>query len=111
MESTNIYQAIYEARLDSRLEELLLKLLRFNSSPDVKEPIRQFLTNYHMMSDTFWQSYKKSNTAEDVLECYYQFAKNQCTVIETLLENLKFTLDKDNTRKELAVMLKDGFTF
>lgn len=63
------------------------------------------------MSDTFWESYHNSHAVEDVLECYYQFAKNQCTVIETLLQNLQFTLDKDNTRKELAVMLKDGFTF
>ncbi len=51
------------------------------------------------------------HTYEDVLECYYQFAKNQCVVIETLLETLKFTLDKDGTRKELSMMLRDGFTF
>ena len=63
------------------------------------------------MSDNFWERYERSNPYEDVLECYYQFAKNQCIIIETLLENLKFTLDKDNTRKELATMLKDGFTF
>ena len=59
----------------------------------------------------FWESYHNSHTEEDVLEYYYQFAKNQCTVIETLQQNLRHTLDKDNTRKELAVMLKDGFTF
>jgi len=63
------------------------------------------------MSDTFWDSYQMVHTYEDVLECYYQFAKNQCVVIETLLETLKFTLDKDGTRKELSMMLRDGFTF
>ena len=63
------------------------------------------------MSDTFWESYQNAHTFEDVLECYYQFAKNQCVVIETLLETLRFTLDKDDTRKELATMLRDGFTF
>ena len=77
----------------------------------MQEPIRQFLMNYQIMSDTFWESYHNSHTEEDVLEYYYQFAKNQCTVIETLQQNLRHTLDKDNTRKELAVMLKDGFTF
>jgi len=88
-----------------------LKLLEHNTSPNVQEPIRQFLINYQLMSDSFWERYERSNTFEEVLECYYQFSKNQCTIVETLLENLKFTLDKDNTRSELAMMLKDGFTF
>ena len=89
----------------------MLKLLEYNSTPNVQEPIRQFLTNYQMMTDTFKESYQNANTFENVLECYFQFSKNQCTIIETLLQNLRFTLDKDDTRKELAVMLKDGFTF
>ena len=63
------------------------------------------------MSENFLERYDHSNSYEEVLECYYQFAKNQCVVIETLLENLRFTLDKDNTKEELATMLKDGFTF
>ena len=109
--STSIYQLIYEAKLEKKLEALLLKLLEYNSTPNVQEPIRQFLTNYQMMTDTFNESYQNATTFESVLECYFQFSKNQCTVIETLLQNLKFTLDKDDTRKELAVMLKDGFTF
>ncbi len=32
-------------------------------------------------------------------------------IVETLLEDLRYTLDKDGTRKELSMMLKDGFTF
>ena len=88
-----------------------MKLLEHNSTPKVREPIRQFLINYQIMSDNFWERYKRSNTFDDVLECYYQFSKNQCTLIETLMQNLTFTLDKDNTRSELAAMLKDGFTF
>jgi len=109
--STSVYQAIHEAKLEKKLEHLLLKLLEHNTSPNVQEPIRQFLINYQLMSDSFWERYERSNTFEEVLECYYQFSKNQCTIVETLLENLKFTLDKDNTRSELAMMLKDGFTF
>ena len=30
-----------------------------------------------------------------------QYAKNQCMIVETLLENLRYTLDKDGTRKDL----------
>lgn len=89
----------------------MLKLLRYNSTPSVQEPIRQFLVNYQIMSENFWERYERSSSYEEVLECYYQFSKNQCVIIETLLENLKFTLDKDNTKQELISMLKDGFTF
>jgi predicted transcriptional regulator len=63
------------------------------------------------MSDNFWQMYKKSKSYQDVLECYYQFSKNQCIVIETLLENLKLSLNDDHLKDELHVMLRDAFTF
>ena len=108
---SNVYQAIFEASLDGRLEELLINLLRYNSSADVQEPIRIFLYNYQIMSDNFWTMYKKAKTYEDVLGCYYQFSKNQCTIIETLLENLKLTLDDNNVKEDLQMMLKSGFTF
>ncbi len=88
-----------------------MKLLEHNTSTNVQEPIRQFLVNYQVMSDSFLERYDHSNTFEEVLECYYQFSKNQCTIVQTLLENLKFTLDNDNTRSELAMMLRDAFTF
>ena len=109
--STSIYQAIHDAHLDNRLEEILLKLLEHNSSPNAQEPIRQFLSNYELMNENFWSSYKKANTIEDALERYYQFTKNQCILVETLMVNLRFSIDKDNSRKDLAAMLKDGFTF
>ena len=111
MRSASIYQAIHDAHLDNRLEEILLKLLEHNSSPNTQEPIRQFLVNYELMNENFWSSYKKTNAIEDALEKYYQFIKNQCILIETLMVNLRFTIDKDNSRKDLAIMLKDGFTF
>jgi len=108
---SSIYKSISEANLDARLEELLINLLRYNSSVSVQEPIRIFLYNYQVMSDNFWVMYKKTKSYEDVLECYYQFSKNQCVIIETLLENLRLTLNKDNLKEELHVMLKDAFTF
>lgn len=89
----------------------MLKLLEFNSTPNVQEPIRQFLINYQMMSDNFLERYNRANTFEEALESYYQFSKNQCVIVDTLLETLKFTLDKDHTREDLAIMMKESFTF
>ncbi len=63
------------------------------------------------MSDNFWETYKKAKSHEDVLECYYQFSKNQCTVIETLLANLKLSMNEDHLKEDLHLMLKDAFTF
>jgi len=55
--------------------------------------------------------YKHAKSYEDVLECYYQFSKNQCTIIETLLENLKITMNDDHLKEEMHAMLKEAFTF
>jgi hypothetical protein len=109
--ATSIYKSIFEANLDARLEELLVNMLRYNSSAGVLEPIRVFLYNYQIMSDNFWQMYKRAKSYEDVLECYYQFSKNQCTIIETLLENLKISQNTDNLKDDLHAMLKEAFTF
>jgi len=64
-----------------------------------------------MISENFSEQYGRSGTYEDVLNSYFQFSKNQCTLIETLLEDLRITLDKDNIKENLAIMLKEGFTF
>jgi len=63
------------------------------------------------MSDNFWEMYRNAKSHEDVLECYYQFSKNQCTIIETLLTNLKLSLNGNNLKEDLHLMLKDAFTF
>lgn len=86
-------------------------MLRHNSSVGVQEPIRIFLYNYQIMSDNFWQMYRQAKSYNDVLECYYQFSKNQCTVIETLLENLKIAMNEDHLKEELQIMLREAFTF
>ena len=77
----------------------------------MQEPIRQFLLHHQVVSDNYNESYRHSNSFEEVLECYYQFTKNQCVLIDTLLENLRFTIDNDNTKEELATMLRDCLTF
>lgn len=107
----SIYQKIHESKLDSKLETLLLKLLEYNSSDNVREPISDFLSSHQIMSDNFWEQFNQSNTFENALECYYQFSKNQCSLVESLLQTLQFNLDEDNTREELASMLKDALTF
>ena len=63
------------------------------------------------MSDNFWEMYKKAKSYDDVLECYYQFSKNQCIIIETLLENLKLSLNENHLKEDLHLMLRDAFTF
>ncbi|NIU02656.1 MAG: hypothetical protein GWN01_17695, partial [Nitrosopumilaceae archaeon] len=106
-----VYQKIYEVKLDKKLETLLLRLLEYNSSPNVEVPIRNFLSNYEVISDSFWEQFNHTTTYESALECYYQFSKDQCVLVDSLLQTLQFTLDKDNTKEELATMLKDAFTF
>lgn len=86
-------------------------MLRYDSSARVQEPIRVFLYNYQIMSDNFWQMYKRAKSYEDVLECYYQFSKNQCTIIETLLENLKISDNTDHLKEDVRAMLREAFTF
>ncbi|HET8719644.1 MAG TPA: hypothetical protein VFM64_01455, partial [Candidatus Nitrosotenuis sp.] len=88
-----------------------VNLLRYNSSPGVQEPIRVFLYNYQIMSDNFWEAYKNTKSYDDVLECFYQFSKNQCIIIETLLENLKLSLNENHLKEDLHLMLRDAFTF
>ena len=90
---------------------MLINLLRYNSTVGVQEPIRVFLYNYQIMSDNFWEMYKKTKSYDDVLECFYQFSKNQCIIIETLLENLKISLNEDHLKEDLHLMLRDAFTF
>ena len=63
------------------------------------------------MSENFWAVYNKASNYEDILDAYYQFSKNQCTAIETLLLTLNETLDKDDLRKEMSVMMRECFTF
>ncbi len=108
---TSTYQQIYDAKLDKQLEDILLKLLRYNSSSEVQEPIRQFLQDYGTISCDFSESYRHCNEFDGALEAYHHFAKNKCTLIDTLLQNLQYTLSYGPVRAELSAMLREGFTF
>jgi len=108
---TSIYQQIYGAKLDRHLEDILLKLLKYNQSADVQGPVRQFLQDYRTISYDFSESYRHCNEFDSALEAYRHFAKNKCVLIDTLLQNLQYTLSYGPVRAELSAMLRDGFTF
>jgi len=42
---------------------------------------------------------------------YYQYAKNKCALIDSLLDNLNFALSYDPLRNDLSLMMKEGLTF
>lgn len=108
---SSIYQQVYDARLDKELESILLKLLRYNSSDNVKSPIKQFLFDYKIIADDYWEQFKRCNKFEHALDVYYQYSKNKCLLIDTLLNNLDISLTFDNVRDDVSVMMKEGFTF
>jgi len=109
--TTSIYQKIIEAKLDGELETILVKLLRYNMSPVVEVPVRQFLRDYVLVRDEFWSQFGKSNSFDVAFEQYYQYSKDKCALIDKLLENLNFTLNYEPLKADLALIMKEGFTF
>lgn len=107
----SIFQEINDAHLDKELEVILLKLIWHNSSPNVSEPIRQFLLTYNQIYNDYWEGYAESNTVEDALDCYYRFAKNKCTLVDNLLDTLNFTLNSQSIREDFTLMMKNSLTF
>lgn len=108
---SSIYQKIYETSLDKELQVILLKLLWYNHTPQVTEPIKEFLEEYKQIKDTYWNSFADSNSFESALESYYQFSKNKCKATETLCNNLNLALEYDVIRDDVAIMMRDSFTF
>jgi hypothetical protein len=110
-EMTSIYKQIYDANLDKEFETILVKLLQYNMSPVVEVPVRQFLHEYIVIRDDFWSQFGKCNSFDMAFEKYYQYAKNKCTLIDSLLSNLNFALSYDPLRHDLSILMKDGMTF
>ena len=108
---TSIYQQIYDAHLDKELEVILLKLLRYNQSPKVTEPVKQFLYNYRKINQEYWSTFSQSNSFETALESYYQYSKNKCTITDTLCDHLNMTLNYEDLRDDLSLIMRDSFTF
>ncbi|MGI0009306.1 MAG: hypothetical protein ACRD92_06775 [Nitrosopumilaceae archaeon] len=107
----DLYQMIYESNLESKLEQILIGITKDNSSPKVKDVIRKFLLYVQHASENFWETFHKSKTYQERLECYYQFTKNQCLATEVLIRDLNSISDEDEIKENLSAMLKEGFTF
>ena len=110
MES-NIYQKIYDSRLDRELETILIKLLRYNLSPVVEVPVLKFLQEYVVIRDDFWNQFAKCPSFDMAFEMYYHYSKSKCALIDSLLDDLNFTLNYDPLRGDLSILMKDGLTF
>ncbi|MDX1595574.1 MAG: hypothetical protein R3327_01395 [Nitrosopumilaceae archaeon] len=107
----NIYQKIHEANLDKELEVILLKLLWFNHSTKVTQPILKFLENYKKINEDYWVQFTESNSFDTALESYYQYSKNKCKATDLLLDDLNMSLNFDELRNDLTEMMRESFTF
>ena len=107
----DIYQLIYESNLDSKLEQILIGLMKDNPSQRIESVIRKFLVNVQHSTENFWETYYNSKTYQEKLDCYYQFSKNQCLATEVLIRNLDSSSSEEEIKENLNSMLKEGFTF
>ncbi|MGI0083027.1 MAG: hypothetical protein ACREAF_05880 [Nitrosopumilaceae archaeon] len=107
----DLYQMIYESNLESKLEQILIGLIKDSPSPKIKESIHRFLLYVQHASENFWVTFHKARTYQERLECYYQFTKNQCLATEVLIRDLDSILDEGEVKENLNTILKEGFTF
>jgi hypothetical protein len=108
---TDIYQLIYESNLDSKLEQILIGLMKDNPSPKIETMIRKFLLYVQHSTENFWTTYYSAKTYQEKLDCYYQFSKNQCLATEVLIRELNSLNSEEELRENLSSILKEGFTF
>lgn len=107
----NIYQLIYESNLDSKLEQILIGLMKDNPSPKIETLIRKFLLYVQHSTENFWTTYYNAKTYQEKLDCYYQFSKNQCLATEVLVRNLNSLSSDEELKESLGTILKESFTF
>ena len=111
MTDGDVYQLIYESNLDSKLEQILIGLMKDNPSPKIETIIRKFLLYVQHSTENFWTTYYSAKTYQEKLDCYYQFSKNQCLATEVLIRNLNSLSSEEELRESLGTILKEGFTF
>ncbi len=111
MTDGDVYQLIYESNLDSKLEQILIGLMKDNPSPKIETIIRKFLLYVQHSTENFWTTYYSAKTYQEKLDCYYQFSKNQCLATEVLIRNLNSLSSDEELRESLGTILKEGFTF
>ncbi len=107
----DIYQLIYESNLESKLEQILIGLMKDNPSPKVETIIRKFLLYVQHSAENFWATYYNAKTYQEKLECYFQYSKNQCLATEVLTRDLNSLSLDDELKENLGSMLKESFTF
>jgi len=107
----DVYQLIYESNLDSKLEQILIGLVKDNPSPKIESIIRKFLLYVQHSTENFWTTYYSAKTYEEKLYCYYQYSKNQCLATEVLVRDLGSLSSDDEIKENLDTLVKESFTF
>ena len=107
----DVYQLIYESNLDSKLEQILIGLVKDNPSPKIESIIQKFLLYVQHSTENFWTTYYSAKTYEEKLDCYYQYSKNQCLATEVLVRDLGSLSSDDEINENLDTLVKESFTF
>jgi len=107
----DVYQLIYESNLDSKLEQILIGLVKDNPSPKIESIIQKFLLYVQHSTENFWTTYYSAKTYEEKLDCYYQYSKNQCLATEVLVRDLGSLSSDDEIKVNLDALVKESFTF
>lgn len=107
----DVYQLIYESNLDSKLEQILIGLVKDNPSPKIESIIQKFLLYVQHSTENFWTTYYSAKTYEEKLDCYYQYSKNQCLATEVLVRDLGSLSSDDEIKENLDALVKESFTF
>ncbi len=79
-------------------------------APVIEVSVCHFLREYIIIRDDFWSQFVKCNSFDLVFDHYYQYAKNKCALIDSLLADLNFSLRYVTLRNDLSLM-KIGLTF
>lgn len=103
---TSIYTQIYDANLDKEFETILIKLLRFNLAPIVESPIHDFLVEYVAIRVEYWNQIEKCYSFDMAFDRYYQYTKNKCSLIDSLLDNLNFAHCHNPLQNDLSLMME-----
>ena len=109
--SGEVYNLIYESNLDSKLEQILIGLVKDNPSPKIESIIQKFLLYVQHSTENFWTTYYSAKTYEEKLDCYYQYSKNQCLATEVLVRDLGSLSSDDEIKENLDTLVKESFTF
>jgi hypothetical protein len=107
----DVYQLIYESNLDSKLEQILIGLVKDNPSPKIESIIKKFLLYVQHSTENFWTTYYSAKTYEEKLDCYYQYSKNQCLATEVLIRDLGSLSSDDEIKENLNTLVTESFTF